>query len=40
MMLRFTPRSLADIEAIADYIKARNPTAAVRDVPGNDELMV
>jgi toxin ParE1/3/4 len=33
MRLRFTPRAAADLIAIADYIRERNPTAslAVRD---------
>ena len=30
MIVRFTPRALADIATIADYIKLRNPNAAVR----------
>jgi plasmid stabilization system protein ParE len=30
MKLRFTPRAVADIEEIADYIRARNPAAAQR----------
>jgi toxin ParE1/3/4 len=30
MKLRFTPRAIADIEGIADYIHARNPRAARR----------
>ncbi len=30
MKLRFTTRSIADIEAIADYIKARDPKAALK----------
>jgi plasmid stabilization system protein ParE len=30
MIVRFTPRALADIEAIADYIKAHRPRAALR----------
>jgi toxin ParE1/3/4 len=30
MKLRFTPRAAADIAAIADYIRARNPGAAQR----------
>jgi toxin ParE1/3/4 len=28
MKLRFTPRAAQDIAAIADYIRARNPSAA------------
>ena len=30
MIVRYTPRAIADIGAIADFIKARNPQAAVR----------
>jgi len=30
MKLRFTPRSIANIIEIADYIRARNPEAAKR----------
>ena len=30
MKLRFTPRAVQDIAAIADYIRARNPGAAER----------
>jgi plasmid stabilization system protein ParE len=30
MKLRFTPRALANIEDIADYIRTRNPAAARR----------
>jgi|ERR1700722_9624998 toxin ParE1/3/4 len=30
MKLRFTPRALENISAIADYIRLRNPTAAKR----------
>jgi plasmid stabilization system protein ParE len=30
MKLRFTPRALENIAAIADYIQARNPAAAQR----------
>jgi toxin ParE1/3/4 len=30
MKLRFTPRAIADIEEIADYVRARNPAAAQR----------
>lgn len=30
MIVRYTPRAVADIGEIADYIKARNPQAAVR----------
>ena len=30
MIVRFTPRAVGDIAAIADFIKARNPQAAVR----------
>jgi len=30
MKLRFTPRALENIAAIADYIQARNPAAALR----------
>jgi toxin ParE1/3/4 len=30
MKLRFTPRAIANIEDIADYIHARNPAAAER----------
>ncbi len=30
MILRFTPRALADIEAVAEYIKTRSPKAALR----------
>jgi toxin ParE1/3/4 len=30
MKLRFTPRALENIVAIADYIRARNPAAAQR----------
>jgi toxin ParE1/3/4 len=30
MKLRFTPRALENISAIADYIRLRNPTAATR----------
>jgi toxin ParE1/3/4 len=30
MKLRFTPRALENITAIADYIRARNPAAAER----------
>jgi toxin ParE1/3/4 len=30
MKLRFTPRALENITAIADYIQARNPAAARR----------
>jgi toxin ParE1/3/4 len=30
MKLRFTPRALDNIAAIADYIRARNPAAAQR----------
>jgi plasmid stabilization system protein ParE len=30
MKLRFTPRAIANIEEIADYIHARNPAAARR----------
>jgi len=28
MKLRFTPRAVADLTAIADYLRERNPTAA------------
>jgi len=28
MKLRFTPRATQDLAAIADYIRAHNPTAA------------
>lgn len=28
MKLRFTPRAVEDLSAIADYIRSRNPTAA------------
>ena len=33
MKLRFTPRAVSDLVAIADYVQARNPAAslAVRD---------
>jgi plasmid stabilization system protein ParE len=30
MKLRFTPRALRNLAEIADYLWARNPTAAVR----------
>jgi toxin ParE1/3/4 len=30
MKLRFTPRALQNISAIADYIRSRNPAAAQR----------
>lgn len=30
MNLRFTPRALEDLAEIADYLKARNPSAAAR----------
>ena len=30
MKLRFTPRAVSDIAAIADYIRERNPAAAER----------
>jgi toxin ParE1/3/4 len=30
MKLRFTPRAIADIEEIADYVRVRNPGAAQR----------
>jgi plasmid stabilization system protein ParE len=30
MRLRFTPRAIANIEAIGDYIRQRNPAAALR----------
>ena len=30
MKLRFTPRATADLLAIADYIRAHNPNAALR----------
>ena len=30
MKLRFTPRAVQDIAAIADYVRAHNPGAAVR----------
>ncbi len=30
MKLRFTPRAVKNIAAIADYIRERNPTAALR----------
>ena len=30
MIVRYTPRAVADICVIADYITARNPQAAVR----------
>jgi toxin ParE1/3/4 len=30
MKLRFTPRALENISAIADYIRSRNPAAAQR----------
>jgi toxin ParE1/3/4 len=30
MKLRFTPRALENIAAIADYIRVRNPAAAQR----------
>jgi toxin ParE1/3/4 len=30
MKLRFTPRSIENLAAIADYIRARNPDAARR----------
>jgi addiction module RelE/StbE family toxin len=30
MKLRFTPRAIANLEEIADYIHARNPAAARR----------
>ena len=30
MIVRYTPRAVGDIIAIADFIKARNPQAALR----------
>jgi len=30
MKLRFTPRAVADLDAIADYLIERNPAAALR----------
>ncbi len=30
MKLRFTPRAVANIAAIADYIRERNPAASLR----------
>jgi plasmid stabilization system protein ParE len=30
MRLRFTPRAVADLNAIADYLAERNPAAALR----------
>ena len=30
MKLRFTPRATADLIAIADYIRVRNPSASLR----------
>jgi plasmid stabilization system protein ParE len=30
MRLRFTPRAVADLDAIADYLSERNPAAALR----------
>ena len=30
MKLRFTPRAVQDLEELADYLHARNPTAAQR----------
>ena len=30
MKLRFTPRATQDLTAIGDYIRSKNPTAAVR----------
>lgn len=30
MKLRLTPQAIENITAIADYIRARNPTAALR----------
>jgi toxin ParE1/3/4 len=30
MKLRFTPRAAQDLAAIADYIRAHNPAAALR----------
>ena len=30
MKLRFTPRATEDLAEIADYIRARNPAAALR----------
>ena len=30
MKLRYTPRAIADITAIADYIRERSPSASVR----------
>jgi plasmid stabilization system protein ParE len=32
MKLRFTPRAVANLIEIADYIRARNPAAARRDI--------
>lgn len=30
MKLRFTPRATQDLTAIGDYIRSKNPTAALR----------
>lgn len=30
MTLRFTPRAIAELESIADYLKERSPASAVR----------